>query len=166
MVRFVFRRQNSERSTTKRYDLYFGAKIPKSYDYSTRYDYLASAGIVRGTMEPPSSILGTRGSFSAYCVAIINIFAHGIGERTVLERTRTVLERAPGVHADGHPRANKCHPKMCVVLLGTRTCILTARFAGEFSVWFASAMRGTWPRSYSGGLMRCQSVHLVGIHIS
>ena len=42
--RFTFRSQNSERPTTKRYDLYFGAKIPKGYDYSTRYDYLASAG--------------------------------------------------------------------------------------------------------------------------
>ena len=30
--------------TTKGYDLYFGAKNPKRYDYSTRYDYSASAG--------------------------------------------------------------------------------------------------------------------------
>ena len=43
-VRFIFWSQNSERRTTKRYDLYFGAKIPESYDYSTRYDYSASAG--------------------------------------------------------------------------------------------------------------------------
>ena len=47
MVLFIFRGQNSERPPTKRYDLYFGAKFPKSYDYSTRYDYSASGGTPR-----------------------------------------------------------------------------------------------------------------------
>ena len=43
-VRFIFRSQNRGRPTTKGYDLYFGAKNPKGYDYSTRCDYSASAG--------------------------------------------------------------------------------------------------------------------------
>ena len=56
-VRFIFRSQNSERPTTKRYDLYFGAKILKSYDYSTRYDYSASAGTSKITVIWKSRIL-------------------------------------------------------------------------------------------------------------
>ena len=39
-TRFIFwNHGQNERRTTKRYDLYSGAKIPKSYDYSTRYVY-------------------------------------------------------------------------------------------------------------------------------
>ena len=49
--------QNHVKTSNKRYDLYFGAKILKSYDYSTRYDYSASAGTSKITVIWKSRIL-------------------------------------------------------------------------------------------------------------
>ena len=39
-------------ASMKGYDLYIGAKSPKGYDYSTRYDYSASAGNGTGDRVP------------------------------------------------------------------------------------------------------------------
>ena len=39
--------QNHVKTSNKRYDLYFGAKILKGHDYSTRYDSSAVAGTVQ-----------------------------------------------------------------------------------------------------------------------
>ena len=44
----------SKRFTQKPYDLFFGAKCPKTYEHSTRYDYSASAG--RHIREPKKSM--------------------------------------------------------------------------------------------------------------
>ena len=48
-IQFIIRSQNRGRPTAKGYELYFAAKIPQGYDYSTPYDYSVSAGYCSAT---------------------------------------------------------------------------------------------------------------------
>ena len=54
-VRF-FSEQKQRKTYNKTYDFYFRANIPKSYDYSTRYEYSASAGTELCCIAHPDSV--------------------------------------------------------------------------------------------------------------